>query len=291
MKYLIVKGYLGFGDRLESLKMCVEYALKHNLQIYVDWRDSIWSHGDESFYTYFKLVNMPVLESLYDIPKDATIFPAFWKNRLHDALTDEIIKNQAENEINIGVLNKEYDADVIVYSSVGRRQLYVNCNFFGNVFRVIDNRIIQEVLERERRYELKNSIGMHIRGTDRAKDQHKREMSIQYTAIRTFMNGGFSGKPMIAVSDDSHSLEIWRRFYPHTQVITSLTLSQFCKKGIHNANKDDITIDKDSLNVDMLCDFFTLSLCNSVITTFGDSRFAREAVRLSPYVHRILGNG
>jgi len=49
MKYLIVKGWLGFGDRIESLKMAVAYAIKHNLQIYVDWRDSMWSHGTEDF--------------------------------------------------------------------------------------------------------------------------------------------------------------------------------------------------------------------------------------------------
>ena len=58
MKYLVVKGWLGFGDRLESLKMAVRYALDNNLKIYVDWNDEMWTHGIENFYTYFKLVNM-----------------------------------------------------------------------------------------------------------------------------------------------------------------------------------------------------------------------------------------
>ena len=83
MKYLIVKGFMGFGDRLESLKMAVAYALKHNLQIYVDWRDPLWSHGDNDFYTYFKLVNMRVLKSLNDIPADASYYPPFWKDCIH----------------------------------------------------------------------------------------------------------------------------------------------------------------------------------------------------------------
>jgi hypothetical protein len=74
MKYLIVKGWLGFGDRLESLKMAVRYALKYNLKIYVHWTDSMWCHENENFYTYFKL-NMPSLDSLDDIPEDATVYP------------------------------------------------------------------------------------------------------------------------------------------------------------------------------------------------------------------------
>jgi hypothetical protein len=44
MKYLVVKGWLGFGDRLETLKMAVKFALDHKLQIYVDWSDEMWSH-------------------------------------------------------------------------------------------------------------------------------------------------------------------------------------------------------------------------------------------------------
>ena len=290
MKYLIVKGYLGFGDRLESLKMCIEYALKYNLQIYVDWRDSIWSHGDESFYTYFKLVNIPVLESLYDIPKEATIFPEFWKDNLHKPMTEEMIHNQKENGINLGLLDKEYDADVIVCSCVGIRRLYNDSKFFANVFRIADKRIIDEVLERQQRYDLKNAIGVHIRGTDRVNSQHKREMSIQYTAVRTLMNGGFSGKALITVSDDRESMDIWRRFYPHTTLITKYTLNHSHKKGVHNLSKEEVE-SKDLLNVDMLCDFFTLASCNNIITTFGDSRFAREAIRLSPYIKRIIGNG
>ena len=44
MKYLLVKAWLGFGDRLQGLKMCVKYAQEHNRAILVDWSDSIFSH-------------------------------------------------------------------------------------------------------------------------------------------------------------------------------------------------------------------------------------------------------
>jgi hypothetical protein len=51
MKYLLVKAWMGFGDRLEALKMCVKYAQDYNRAILIDWSDSIWSHGNETFYT------------------------------------------------------------------------------------------------------------------------------------------------------------------------------------------------------------------------------------------------
>ena len=97
MKYLLVKGWLGFGDRLETLKMAVAFAQKHNLAIHVDWRDSIWSHGSESFYTYFDL-KMPTFK-LEDI-KDCKIFPEYWKDHLNEQLSPELLKFP---ELNLGV--------------------------------------------------------------------------------------------------------------------------------------------------------------------------------------------
>jgi hypothetical protein len=114
MKYLIVKGALGFGDRLQSLKMCVKYAIKHNLQIYVDWSDPIWSHNGESFYTYFNLVNMPVLNSIDDIPKDATVFPPVWKDHLKGYPDIEL--TLLNKEVTFGYIDEQvFDADVFVY--------------------------------------------------------------------------------------------------------------------------------------------------------------------------------
>jgi hypothetical protein len=58
MKILLVKSLPGFGDRMETLAMCVHFANEHKLQIYVDWTDPVWSEG---FYKYFSLTNsLPV---------------------------------------------------------------------------------------------------------------------------------------------------------------------------------------------------------------------------------------
>lgn len=288
MKYLIVKGWLGFGDRLESTIMAIKYALDNNLQIYIDWTDFMWSHSGENFYTYFDIVNMPVLKSIDDIPEDSTVYPPFWKGKLKDPLNQEIINNQKDNLINLGFLDKLYDADVLVYSCIGSRNLYGDYKFFSNVFRVTDQRIVNEVRARQSKYNLSNTTGIHIRGTDRIRSQIKREQSIQYLALRVTTMGGFGGKPMISVSDDKSSEEIWKRFYPETKSLSDLSLKVSNQKGNHNINSSELGISKDLMNVDMLVDLFTLASCERVLTTYKDSRFAAVAIRLHPHIHRIL---
>lgn len=294
MKYLVVKGWLGFGDRLESLKMAVWFAIQNNLQIYVDWTDYIWSHGSENFYTYFKFVNMPVLESLDDIPADATFYPPYWKDNLKTTLTQDIINKQKELNINLGILDKKNintDADVIVFCSIGFRTIFADSGFFGNVFRVVNPQILENLINRQKGLDLSRTIGIHIRGTDRVRNSIKRDQGIQYMAVNAMMNGSFSGKAMIVVSDDAGSIEVWKRFYPMTTVFSKLSLKNSVPGGVHTAKAEQLSSSKNDLNIEMLTDFFTLGLCERVMSTCKDSRFANEAQRLRPNIKMILGNG
>jgi hypothetical protein len=280
MKYLIVKGALGFGDRLQSLKMCVRYALDNNLKIYVDWSDPIWSHNGESFYTYFKLVNIPVLESLDDIPADATIFPPIWKDHIKGyPPVDLSPRNQ---EVTLGYLDKkEYPADVVVYLCNHLRYIYTDSFFFSNVFRVIDTRIIEKVRYKAQQYNLKSAIAIHLRGTDRAKriDKSHRMAGIN---IRMMALGMLNGQSFVAVSDDPDYIRYWKGRYRYP-VLTEVG-SLGGREGVHNKPKDSLSVTKDQLNVDLLVDFFTLASCKSILSTSNDSRFAVEAKLLKQYL-------
>jgi hypothetical protein len=288
MKYLVVKGYLGFGDRLETLKMCVNYALHNNLQIYVDWTDPIWTHGGETFYTYFKFVNMPVLNSLDDIPADATYYPSYWNHdNIKNPCSEEFLRKRKETGIDVGILGPSIPtkADVLVHCSVSSRSLYPDSSFFARVFRVINPDILAGIRSRLSRAQLSNCIGIHARGTDRAKRDVRKEHSIQFMALAAMP---FASKQMIAVGDDAYSIELWKRFYPNTHVFTTLAQSNTTNKGNHLATKDELKHTKYELTVEFLVDFFTLALCERVISTFKDSRFAQEARRLHPVVKQIL---
>jgi hypothetical protein len=291
MKYLVVKGWLGFGDRLESLKMAVKYALDNNLQIYVDWTDRYIRHTDESFYTYFNLINMPTLNSLNDIPADATYYPSYWKDNIHQPFTDELYTKRIELKLDIGILNekKKFNADVIVLSCFGMRTIFDNSSFFADVFRVINPKITEEVLIRQQQYNLKSSIGIHIRGTDRItyKNNKGRQLPIQYLSLNVFTYG--KNKQQIVVSDDSESSKIWKNMSPNAIILTSLSLQISHKGALHEISPEKLEISKNDLNIDMLVDFFTLSSCEQVFTTYKDSRFAQESIRLHPHINEILG--
>lgn len=288
MKYLIVKGWLGFGDRLQSLKMAVKYAIDNKLQIYVDWRDDGWSHGSEDFYTYFKLVNMPVLNSLSDIPEDATYYPPFWKGNLDKHISYEFLNEHKDDNLNLGILDKPFEADVVVFSSCGNRALYPDSSFFANSFRVVDPRILSKIGYHASRKPLSKSWGIHIRGTDRAFGPNRRSLSIQAIVSHFTTMGGMNIDNIVAVSDDNDQLTIWKRYYPQTYVISEASLHNSIRTGNHNVSKDQLKHSKDEMNVDSLIDFFVLCLCERVFSTFKDSRFAAEARRLHPVIGQIL---
>jgi hypothetical protein len=287
-KYLVVKGWLGFGDRLESLKMAVQFALTYKLTIYVDWTDSIWSHGNESFYTYFDIVNMPTLKSLDDIPEDATVFPEYWKDHMKESISQELLNDTIKNkDLNLGVLKPEHlKADVLVYSSIGNRLLYPDSSFFANIFRVVDPRILSKVREREPI--VSNALAIHLRGTDRKKNETQFTIKIQWQSVSAIHNGAFHNRKIVVLSDDKVGVEIWKRFFPQSIVLSELSLQNTSNKGNHNATKEDLKSSKDEMNVDMLVDFFTLCLAETIQTTYKDSRFAQESRRLHPVVKRIL---
>jgi hypothetical protein len=288
MKYLIVKGGpCGFGDRLQSLRMYVKFALTKNLKIYVDWEDPIWSHNGETFYTYFDLVNIPKLKSIDDIPADATVYPACWKGNLKLPYTEKMKLTNPEIDLG-GMTTQDYNADVVVASSCGYRLFYngTQGDFFGDTLRVIDQRIIQKVRERQQKYDLKTKIGIHLRGTDRAirTDKSHRMDGIN---CRMVLAGLLNGTKFIAVSDDEDFISMWKKRYTKFPVLSE-SLNLGGRQGTHLKTSTDLTTSKDISNVDLLVDFFTLASCRGVISTMKDSRFANESQTLHNSINKIL---
>jgi hypothetical protein len=270
MKYLLVKAWLGFGDRLQGLKMCVKYAQDFNRAILIDWSDGIFSHSGESFYTYFDL-NMPTFK-LEDLTPELTVYPSFWKNRLDTTLTAEMVCP----EINIGYLNKEYTEDIIVYCCIGDRLVYNDSKFFTSVFKVMSPEIINRVKQRREQYNLSNKIGVHLRGTDRATQINKLDR-FRGIKLRMLGLGSLSGQDFIAVSDDKDFCSMWKSHFKYP------LLTQIIPGGIsgnHHISPLYLNFSKNDLNIDMLVDFFTLASCKGVLSTSKDSRFAQEAQRL-----------
>lgn len=277
MKYLIVKGWLGFGDRLESLRMCIKYALEHKLEIYVDWTDKTFSHGNENFYSYFDL----------DMPKcsldvEGTTFPPCWTGNLHQRLTDEFITKNPEVIYQLG---KVYNEDIVVYSCIADRYIYGDTLFFAQVFKITESIIIQKVKDRQWNYNLKNKIAIHLRGTDRAGRLNKLAR-FKGVCARMVSLGSLSGREFIAVSDDTELSNMWRQRFPNFPLLTENVIGG--AEGVHLKTPEQLGTSKHQVNIDMLVDFFTLASCAGVLSTSRDSRFANEALRLSRNLSLII---
>jgi hypothetical protein len=186
------------------------------------------------------------------------------------------------------MLNKPFDADVVVMSSCGNRLLYVDSSFFGNVFRVVDPRILSKVNYHASRKPLGQSWGIHIRGTDRTRGPNHRSISVQSIVTHFTTMGGLNIQNIVVVSDDIEQLNMWKRYFPDSYIVSEASLENSIRTGNHNVSKEQLKHSKDEMNVDLLVDFFVLTSCDRVFSTFKDSRFAHEARRLHPVVRQIL---
>lgn len=45
LRFVVFKGFEGFGDRLQCLLQALRYARGTGRLLVVDWRDDLWSHG------------------------------------------------------------------------------------------------------------------------------------------------------------------------------------------------------------------------------------------------------
>jgi len=275
MKYLLVKALNGFGDRLESLVMCVKFAQDHNLKLLVDWSDPVW---EESFYSYFKL-DIPTF-ALSEITKDMTVYPEFWKGQLDRKLTDDI--NTPDLELNT---LKPYDADVIVTKSHGVRTLYPCYKFFAEVFHIIDPRVLNSVKKRQEEYKLKDKYCIHLRGSDRFKNMESKKAKFRQFRSNLIFRGLIPGD-CIVITDDPELAKFWKNVEPDTPILSQLLNSG--PQGLHYVDPKTLGTTKDQLNVNLLIDLFTMASCKQIFSTSNDSRFARMARRFNPVLSLIL---
>lgn len=91
MKFAVLKGREGFGDRLQCLLQAIRYATATGRVLVVDWRDSDWAHDKRlNFEHYFKfigLTNFPYEafeRYLEDHLSELTVIPRAWKPHLLD---------------------------------------------------------------------------------------------------------------------------------------------------------------------------------------------------------------
>jgi hypothetical protein len=231
-KYLISKGWEGFGDRLQCLSHCLVMALRHNRTLYVDWTDKIWNEG---FYRYFHFDNVASVEYLHQVQQHETtdnVYPKHWQHKLMLPANSWVydIKDQL-----IFDSNKEYNFhDIWVHCGIGYREF--NMVLLAKHLKV--NKDIVPLIT----YDIGDLPVVHLRGTDR---KH------QVSDLNCTLNELYLKAPMAnVISDDNDLIEQWMKLSPSSIVVSNPTV---------NINHYSIMADKHAYNIALLKEFFILA--------------------------------
>ena len=170
---LVVKGWEGFADRLQALSHCMNYCIKYNAAICIDWRDYMWGQDKEDFSDYFEIVGIPVV-SLATVLSRVTAGaivnpPAYTYDLLRDPPSQVMHFPEFQSKIDNSCPKQE--GDIIVHNSKGLRMWHLS-NLIKNI-RVAESarkQIIQQLSGLQLPY-----TSIHLRGTDR-----KTETTISY---------------------------------------------------------------------------------------------------------------
>ena len=110
-KFLFVKGAAGLGNRLFTLSNAIDYAFKMDRIVYVDWTDGLFGpRSTNMFYRYFKLNNVPAIQSLSDINdiESLSFYPAEWEKHPEAGIYDYYEYYNFANEKSF-IISKIYD--------------------------------------------------------------------------------------------------------------------------------------------------------------------------------------
>lgn len=240
VKYLVVKGWEGFSDRLQCLSYAVTCALRYNRTLYVDWTDDIWG---TSFYDYFYFEGLPYIDDYRKIPKGSTVYPHFWNHKLMLPANTWVydMKDQLVFDIS---KTKEF-ADVWVQPGIGYRE-------YDMPLLVKHLRVRPDIVEHVYTEPLTDLPVVHLRGTDRTftNDDWERLRNDAPTAY--------------VLSDDTTLIERWMNDSPDSIVIS---------KPQANITHFSTNVDKHQYNLDLLHEFYILGSANVAYALNQDSLY------------------
>ena len=259
-KYLLVKGWCGFADRLQCMSAAMTYAKKHNRIICVDWTDSIWK-GDTAnmnFDTFFELtcegISTIPLDELLKKQKELSIHPPVWKGQLEK--TPAVYMYEKTYQIDLDA-DPTHEEDVLVYTSTELRT-YNKDNICECVR--IKEPYRSTIIEKLKQYQGYKTV-VHLRGSDRIKPHQYDE----------YLKNNFEPKmkdkkdeTVLIVSDTESLFKYFQEKYPNSIVrtpSTSYTSSSEAGKPLHQ----DGSIDKYDFNTQTLVDFFIIMYANECI--------------------------
>jgi len=261
-RYLLVKAYVGFGDRLQCLSHALNYASKFSRTICIDWTDAIWSDGTIGFETFFDLCNVPMILPGKFYPLEfSSVAPLAWSNQLDRQPESKFIY---KDEYSCSLSDQDCDAKVLFFGSTGDRTFYQSNLSLLRVKRQFRDLIVSEL----KKFAMFHTV-VHLRGTDR----NGPEGHVAYLEKVVLNMAAISNdEPLLVVTDSLILFQLFHAKYPQA-VLRTPHLDQFTDS--HRTHFQSVASKRD-FNLQMLIDFFLIIYAENCVLD-GESLFLNMA--------------
>lgn len=274
MKYVLLKGLEGFGDRLQCLLQAIAYAKATGRILVVDWHDSDWTHDFSiDFENYFSVDKLGALTLNQFIgavnslsandSAGLSVFPAAWSCHLSDLNYEAIISDPVFALPDNGACLKriidgsesDFDQTVVVYPGIGFRQF--ECR---DAEHLIPSCVIMDALQEcVNQYQLVSGQYdiVHLRGGTKhwaggsiqanAPNYHKH---IQWATAEHYIQEIYDvlqqlrstdePRPLYILTDTPRLSELWIHCFGDATLIKNQAHGLMGDTGIHKITRDSL---------------------------------------------------
>jgi hypothetical protein len=256
MRYLVVKGVAGFGDRLMTLGKAISLAMATGRILVIDWSDASWNHDQpaKGFWHYFDLVGLPtaiqvlrgdaatcsLLASLNTVP----VAPKGYTGQLQrsdyllDRATGRLCLDGAPVQLTANEIMTATE-DVVVYLAY--------CS--GRLEDVLPYLVFKTPMTRE----APAKIGVHFRNTDKGND-----LDAMLVQVKRVWRPGYS---IYLATDDQAAVSVFRDIFGQDIRTSTPPPRPANGGGIHHCSAAELTavgLTKEDLTHDMIRDVLHL---------------------------------
>lgn len=322
LRFVVLKGAQGFGDRLQCLLQAIRYAEVSRRHLVIDWRDSDWTHNPEQpLHTFFSLDGIATfgLQEFHSYwqahAHQLSVFPSCWA----PVLTEPSYPSWIYKEIfhlpdNNASLNDicthkaaDFEADIVVYPGVGKRTFtYSDLNKL---------RLSNWATERIQTFAQASNLTsadydiVHLRGGSKSWcGGHVPLQSLNNSIHERWPNqasylddlwqsyqqttANLPPKPLILMSDQTALAEAWQERFDCGRRLPNQAGDLLRESGIHKLRAEDLqnhpqAISKNELTLESLRDFVLMLHARKVIGD-GISLFSRMAERCGAAGARLI---
>ena len=260
MPVVVFRGIEGWCDRLQVLAHCIQYCLRFNAVLCVDWHDMVWGGGEFDFNSCFTLEGVKTMNRLQMLKLVATgrmdVRPSCWDlGKMMRHLDAETWKDEYIGEFMKFELVK-CPGDILVTNGRGERQW--DCRLLCKHLR-FQPAVVEGIKERLKDYD-PNSLVVHLRGTDRP----DAEGNYTEKAIEAAKKTGIHPNQVFVVTDQK---ELWERFragFPGARLVnpaSNILRLPTSKNGTHQFHILELKklgVKKWDMMLDLLADWVAL---------------------------------